>query len=130
MLRPADALLPDIWARFEARMADRPAHAVQHVNRTGAPVSGELPQGVRNVALVEQPNREKNPMPNTNTARRESLPAAAANPQTRCKSHPCPHQRAEGSNYCETHLELFARIRGEIQMDFKRGRPAHLGRRD
>jgi len=69
-------------------------------------------------------------MPNTNTARRESVPTDAANRQTRCKSHPCTQERVEGSNYCEKHLALFARIRGEIQMDFKRGRPAHLGARD
>jgi hypothetical protein len=65
-------------------------------------------------------------MRNPHADRQRQGQAAHDGPQDRCRSHPCSEPSAPGARYCASHLALFARVRDEIRMDFKRGRPAYL----
>lgn len=49
---------------------------------------------------------------------------------TSCRSPKCRDERAPGRRFCPTHVAMFERIADQLPMDFRRGRPAHLGPRD
>jgi len=50
--------------------------------------------------------------------------------EIRCRSPKCLEERAPGRRFCPGHVAMFERIAGQLPMDFRRGRPAHLGPRD